>query len=439
MSYSKYKIHQLIDLLNKKEVSAKDLTAEAFKRIEEKDQEIGAFLALNKEEALKKADQVDEKRRSGQELASLAGIPMALKDNISTKGLLTTAASKMLHNYIPPYNARVVDMLDSQDAILLGKVNMDEFAMGVSNEASAAAVASGQAFFALGSDTAGSIRQAASFSSLVGLKPTYGSVSRFGLIALAPSMDQIGPLTKDVRDMAIVYSAIAGYDPADSTSAKRDYPDFTQALGRGVKGMRIGLPKELIDLGLSDDVKKAWQEAAKELEDLGAHVEECSLPNFKYASAAYSIISAAEASSDLARYDGIRYGYRAENQDNLLDMFTKTREEGFGSSVKSRLLLGAFVLNEDNYQNYYIRALKARRLVKEDFDQVFNSFDLLLTPTTPDLVIPANLAGLPALSLAWGQSAGMPIGLQLMGPAFAEEKIFAAAYELEINKGGNAE
>lgn len=480
MSYSQYKVHELVELLNKKEVSAREVAEDAFKLIEEKDGDIGAFLTLNKEAALKKADQVDKKRAANERAGLLAGVPMALKDNISTKDLLTTAGSKMLYNYLPPFNARVVDMLDQEDALLLGKLNMDEFAMGSSNETSAykltknpldlsrvpggssggpaAAVASGQAFFSLGSDTGGSIRQPAAFCGLVGLKPSYGSVSRRGLIAMAPSMDQIGPLTKDVRDSALVYSAIAGYDKEESTSAKRDYPDFTQALTSGVKGMKIGLPKEFFDLNLTDDVKKSWERAAKELADMGAIVEECSLPNSKYAAAAYYIISAAEASSDLARYDGVRYGLRSEKADSLLEMFLNTREEGFGSNVKTKLLLGAYALSADNYEKYYMQALRARRMVKEDFDGVFANFDLLLTPTTPDVAfkfgqvkdavsmqlqdictIPANLAGLPALSLPWGKSDGMPVGLQLMGPLFSEEKIFAAAYELEGRNGGRAE
>lgn len=474
MSYYKYTIHEILDLLNKKEVSSLEVTESLFKRIEEKDPKIQAYLTLNKEKALASAKEIDNKRAKNLELGKLAGVPMGLKDNISTKNLLTTCGSKMLYNYIPPFDATAVVKLAADDSILLGKLNLDEFAMGSSTETSAfqktrnsfdlsfvpggssggpaAAVAADEAFFTLGSDTGGSIRQPASFCGVVGLKPTYGSVSRHGLIALASSLDQIGSLTKDIRDSALVLNSITGYDFNDSTSANIKHPDYTKALVNDINGLKIGIPKEYFEEGISQGVKDNLNEAIKKLEELGAEISDCSLPNNKYAISAYNIIAAAEISSNMSRFDGVRFGHRSEEEDNLIEMFTKTRNEGFGSEVKSRILLGTHVLSADYYENYYMKALKVRNLIKQDFEKAFEKFDLLLTPTVPDTAfkfggikdpiamyrqdictLPANLAGLPALSMPFGTSEGMPVGIQFIGKAFGEETLLRAAYTLEQN------
>ncbi len=474
MTYFKYTAHEILDLLNKKEVSSLEVTESVYKRIEDKDPKIQAYLALNKEKALAKAKVIDEKRAKNIQVGKLAGIPMALKDNISTKDLITTCSSKMLYNYKPPYDATTALKLAEEDSILLGKLNMDEFAMGSSTESSyfqttknpfdlsrvpggssggaAAAVAADEAFFTLGSDTGGSIRQPASYCGVVGMKPTYGAVSRYGLIAFASSLDQIGPFTKDVTDCALVMNSITGHDANDSTSANIKYPDYTKALVNDIKGMKIGIPKEYFGEGISAGVKANIDEAIKKLEELGAEIGECSMPNTEYAMPAYYIIAPAECSSNLSRFDGVRYGLRSEQEDTLMEMFCKTREQGFGSEVKSRIMLGTYALSAGYYDAYYLKALRVRNLIKQDFDKAFEKFDLLLTPTVPSAAfkfgeisdpismylqdvctIPVNLAGLPGLSMPYGTSEGMPVGIQFIGKPFGEETILRAAYTLEQN------
>jgi aspartyl-tRNA(Asn)/glutamyl-tRNA(Gln) amidotransferase subunit A len=474
VTYFKYTAHEILDLLNKKEVSSLEVTESVYKRIEDKDPKIQAYLALNKEKALAKAKVIDEKRAKNIQVGKLAGIPMALKDNISTKDLITTCSSKMLYNYKPPYDATTALKLAEEDSILLGKLNMDEFAMGSSTESSyfqttknpfdlsrvpggssggaAAAVAADEAFFTLGSDTGGSIRQPASYCGVVGMKPTYGAVSRYGLIAFASSLDQIGPFTKDVTDCALVMNSITGHDANDSTSANIKYPDYTKALVNDIKGMKIGIPKEYFGEGISAGVKANIDEAIKKLEELGAEIGECSMPNTEYAMPAYYIIAPAECSSNLSRFDGVRYGLRSEQEDTLMEMFCKTREQGFGSEVKSRIMLGTYALSAGYYDAYYLKALRVRNLIKQDFDKAFEKFDLLLTPTVPSAAfkfgeisdpismylqdvctIPVNLAGLPGLSMPYGTSEGMPVGIQFIGKPFGEETILRAAYTLEQN------
>ncbi len=474
MSYFKYTAKEILDLLNKKEVSSLEVTESVYKRIEDKDPKIQAYLALNKERALAKAREIDDKRAKNIQVGKLAGIPMALKDNISTMDLTTTCSSKMLYNYKPPYDATTALKLAGDDAILLGKLNMDEFAMGSSTETShyqktknpfdlshvpggssggaAAAVASDEAFFTLGSDTGGSIRQPASYCGVVGMKPTYGAVSRYGLIAFASSLDQIGPFTKDVTDCALVMNSITGHDANDSTSADIKYPDYTKALVNDIKGMKIGIPKEYFGEGISAGVRANIDEAIKKFEELGAEIGECSMPNTDYAMPAYYIIAPAECSSNLSRYDGVRYGLRSEQEDTLMEMFCKTRNQGFGSEVKSRIMLGTYALSAGYYDAYYLKALRVRNLIKQDFDKAFEKFDILLTPTVPSTAfkfgeisdpismylqdvctIPVNLAGLPGLSMPYGTSEGMPVGIQLIGKPFGEETILRAAYTLEQN------
>ena len=474
MSYFKYTAHEILDLLNKKEVSSLEVAESVYKRIEDKDPKIQAYLALNKDKALAKAREIDDKRAKNLQVGKLAGIPMALKDNISTMDLTTTCSSKMLYNYKPPYDATTALKLAGDDAILLGKLNMDEFAMGSSTETSAyqqtknpfdlsyvpggssggaaAAVAADEAFFTLGSDTGGSIRQPASYCGVVGMKPTYGAVSRYGLIAFASSLDQIGPFTKDVTDCALVMNSITGHDVNDSTSADIKYPDYTKALVNDIKGMKIGIPKEYFGEGISAGVRANIDEAIKKLEELGAEIGECSMPNTEYAMPAYYIIAPAECSSNLSRYDGVRYGLRSEQEDTLMEMFCKTRNQGFGSEVKSRIMLGTYALSAGYYDAYYLKALRVRNLIKQDFDKAFEKFDILLTPTVPSTAfrfgeisdpismylqdvctIPVNLAGLPGLSMPYGTSEGMPVGIQFIGKPFGEETILRAAYTLEQN------
>ncbi|HHX76938.1 MAG TPA: Asp-tRNA(Asn)/Glu-tRNA(Gln) amidotransferase subunit GatA [Firmicutes bacterium] len=407
----------------------------------------------------------------------LAGIPMALKDNICTRGIPTTCCSRILADYCPPYNATAVETLYEDGAVLLGKTNMDEFAMGSSTEhsafhttrnpwdldrapggssgGSAAAVAAREAAFALGSDTGGSIRQPAAYCGVVGMKPTYGLVSRYGLVAFASSLDQIGPLTKDVRDCALVLNSICRYDKRDSTSVRVKATDYTAALGRDVKGMKIGVPKELMTEGIAPEVRQLVTAALSFMEkNLGVEVEEASLPHSEYALPAYYIIAPAEASSNLARYDGVRYGLRVPGED-LWDTIVATRSKGFGREVKRRIMLGTYVLSSGYYDAYYLKALKVRTKVKEDFAQAFQRFDLLVTPTTPTpafkigektrdyltmylndmCTVPVNLAGLPAISLPCGLTGGLPVGLQIIGPAFGEEAILSLGYAYEQGTG----
>lgn len=464
--------HELSELLAQKEISSEELVKEQFRRIDAVEEKVQAFLTVTRDEALKQARKVDEKRKRGEQLSPLAGIPMALKDNMCTKGVKTTCASQMLHNFIPPYNATVVEKLQEAEAVVLGKCNMDEFAMGSSTEnsrfqvtrnpfdldavpggssgGSAAAVAAREAVFALGSDTGGSIRQPAAFCGVIGLKPTYGAVSRFGLVAFASSLDQIGPFTRDITDCALVMNAICGYDPKDSTSASVEVPDYTKALVNDVRGLKIGLPKEYLREGIDPAISDYLHQAAAKLEELGAVCEEVSLPHTEYALPTYYILAPAEASSNLARYDGVRYGLRVEGED-LISMFKRTRSEGFGEEVKRRIMLGTYALSSGYYDAYYLKALKVRTLIKQDFDQAFTQYDCLLTPTSPSVAfkfgektddpltmylsdvftIPVNLAGVPALSLPFGMSQGRPVGLQLIGKAFGEDTLLRVGYTLE--------
>lgn len=467
-------VSELHELLVHKDISSTELTKAYIERIHTVDPELKAYLTVLEEQALTQAAEVDRKIALGEVLGALEGIPMALKDNMCTEGVRTSCASKMLENFIPPYNATVTDRLRAAGTILLGKVNMDEFAMGSSTENSyfaktrnpwdlecvpggssggaAVAVAADEAAFALGSDTGGSIRQPAAFCGVVGMKPTYGVVSRFGLIAFASSLDQIGPLTKTVRDNALVLNAIAGYDSLDSTSVPNEKPDYTKFLVNDIKGLRIGIPREYFGEGIEPDVARGIQAGIQTLIDLGAEVAECSLPHTEYAIPAYYLIATAEASSNLARYDGVRYGFRAE-ADDVLGMFKKTRAAGFGQEVKRRIMLGTYALSSGYYDAYYLKAQKVRTLIKQDFDKAFERFDVLLSPTAPTpafkfgeksanplamylsdiTTVPINLAGIPAISIPAGFVNGLPIGMQLMGKALDEGTLYRAAYTFEQN------
>lgn len=470
-----FTLAEALKRLGKREISALELTEAALRRIEAVDESVKAFVTVTSDEALAAATLMDAKRLSGEEMPPLAGIPMALKDNLCTKGVLTTCSSKILANFKPPYDATVVELLRAAGAVMLGKTNLDEFAMGSSTEnsalfttrnpwdlervpggssgGSAAAVAADEVCFALGSDTGGSIRQPAAFCGVVGLKPTYGRVSRYGLIAFASSLDQIGPFTKDISDCAVVMNAIAGYDSRDTTSVPLASQDYTAQLSDGVKGLKIGVPKEYFAEGIDPDVRHAVQKALAVLVSLGAEAEEISLPHTDFGIPVYYLIAPAEASSNLARYDGVQYGYRAE-ADNLLEMYKKTRSRGFGSEVKRRIMLGTYALSSGYYDAYYLKALKVRTLIKQDFDEAFEKFDLILTPTTPSTAfkagtvedpltmylndictIPVNLAGLPALSMLCGFVNNLPVGLQLIGKPFAEATILRAAYAYEQHSG----
>lgn len=466
-------IHELHTKLVNKEISAVELTKAVIAHKEQVEPAVHAYLSDSHEQALAVAANVDEKIAKGEAISPLAGVPGAIKDNICIQGQPATCASKMLENFIPPYNASVMEQLFSQDVVSLGKLNMDEFAMGGSTEnsalaktanpwntdcvpggssgGSAAAVSSGSAIWALGSDTGGSIRQPASFCGVVGMKPTYGNVSRYGLIAFASSLDQIGPVTRDVTDAAIVMNAITGHDVKDSTSIPGDRPDYTKALVNDVKNIKIGVPKEYYGEGLNAEVRKAMDEAIETYKKLGAEIIEVSLPTTKYALSAYYIIALAEASTNLARYDGVSYGLRVP-ADNLVEMSTKTRTEGFGQEVQRRILLGTYVLSSGYYDAYYLKALKVRRLIKNEFDEAFKQVDLLLAPTAPNIsykfgeklndplamyledvcTVPANLAGIPGISVPTGMSSSnLPIGMQLLGPAMGEEVLLRAAYTFE--------
>ncbi len=461
------------DRLARKELSVSELTETSLKRIAETDGKIGAFLTLDEEGARQTAKALDEQLAAGGERGLLFGLPAGIKDNMVTEGLRTTCASRFLDNHIPIYDATAVRKLRSAQAVTVGKLNMDEFAMGGSNEnsayqpvrnpwdlsrvpggssgGSAAAVAAGQAYFTLGSDTGGSIRQPAAYCGVVGLKPTYGLVSRFGLVAFASSLDQIGPVTKNVEDAAFVLQAIAGHDPMDSTSADVDIPDYTAALSGDVRGLRIGVPKEYLGQGVDPRVKERVLEALGQFESLGAAWEEVSLPHTEYAVAAYYLLASSEASSNLARFDGVRYGVRAENPDNLMDLYRRSRSEGFGPEVKRRIMLGTYALSSGYYDAYYLKAQKVRTLIKRDFDQAFEKYDLIVGPTAPTpafklgeqvgdplqmymndiLTIPVSLAGVPAISVPCGFADGLPVGLQIIGKPFDETTVLRAAHAYE--------
>ncbi|AQP52924.1 aspartyl/glutamyl-tRNA amidotransferase subunit A [Vagococcus penaei] len=467
----KLSVKELATKIQTKDVSVEEVVTATFNRIKETEPVVDAFITLNEEKALEMARALDIEGNTKQ--APLAGVPIGIKDNIVTKGLLTTAASKMLYNFDPVYDATVMTKLYDGGLIPVGKLNMDEFAMGSATETSyfkktknawdqtkvpggssggsAAAVAAGQIPASLGSDTGGSIRQPASFNGIVGMKPTYGRVSRFGLIAFASSLDQIGPMTRTVEDNALILNHLAGHDERDSTSATHEVPDFTRSIGKEVKGLTIGLPKEFMGEGIHPDVKAAVEQAAKTYEALGATIKEISLPYSKYGVEVYYIIASSEASSNLQRFDGIRYGYRSENVKNLDDVYVNSRSEGFGAEVKRRIMLGSFSLSSGYYDAYFKKAGQVRTLIINDFKQAFKEVDLILGPVSPTvafdfgadsedpvtaymrdiLTIPVNLAGLPGMSLPCGFSEGLPIGLQLIGDYFEEEKMYQAAYAFE--------
>lgn len=465
-------VHELHRMLVEKEISATELTERMIRHKEKHEPQVHAYLTDTHEKALATAERVDRKIAAGEEIAPLAGIPGAIKDNICITGETTSAASKILEGFVAPYTASVIELLEKQDYISLGKLNMDEFAMGSSTEnsafgasrnpwntehvpggssgGSAAAVAATEAIWTLGSDTGGSIRQPASYCGLVGLKPTYGLVSRYGLLAFSSSLDQIGPITKDVRDCAIVLNAIAGHDPKDSTSIPGDRPDYTQALREDVKGLKIGIPEEFFGDGIRPAVKEAVEKALQDYETMGAELIPISLPRTKYAISAYYIIAPAEASSNLSRYDGVGFGLRVPGE-NIIDMYKKTRTQGFGPEVQRRIMLGTYVLSAGYYDAYYLKALKVRTLIKEDFAKAFEQVDLIVTPTVPGTAfkfgektadplsmymedvctVPVNLAGIPGISIPCGFADGLPIGLQLIGPNLSEELLLRAAYTFE--------
>ena len=466
-------IHELKDKLNTRETSAEEIVNSVFERIDRVEKDIRAYITIMRDSAMADARQTDEVLKKG-EGGALAGIPIALKDILCTKGILTTCASRMLGNFVPPYDATVVEKLKEAGAIFTGKTNMDEFAMGSSTETSfygpsrnpwdleripggssggsAAAVAADECIAALGSDTGGSIRQPAALCGVVGMKPTYGRVSRFGLIAFASSLDQIGPFTKDVEDCAIMMNVLSGYDHRDSTSASEEVPDYRQFLGKGIGGFTIGVPKEYFIGGLDPEVEKAVRQAVKTIESAGARCVEVSLPHTEYCLAVYYIVAPAEASSNLARYDGVKYGFRFKEGRDLLDMYKKTRSLGFGAEVKRRIMIGTYALSSGYYDAYYKKASQVRALIKQDFDEAFKTCDALLTPTTPtpafrigektddplqmylsDLfTISANLAGIPGISVPCGySSSGLPIGLQFLAAHFQEGRLIQIASEYE--------
>lgn len=470
MSLFKHTSAEMQELLKNKEVTIADLTAEAFARIDALDGEVGAFLALNKEAATAQAAEMD--KVPFEERGPLFGLPIGVKDNIVTEGLETTCASKILEGFNPIYDATVVQKLRDAGMITVGKVNMDEFAMGSANEnssikpvhnpwnfnhvpggssgGSAAAVAAGEVPFTLGSDTGGSIRQPAAYCGVVGMKPTYGRVSRYGLVAFASSLDQIGPITRNVRDNALLLEAISGVDANDSTSANVEVPDFAAQLTGDIKGLKVAVPKEYLGEGVSAGVKAQVQAAIDKLKELGATVDEVSLPHSKYALAAYYILSSSEASSNLSRFDGIRYGFRAE-ADNLEDLYLQTRAQGFGDEVKRRIMLGTYSLSAGTYDAYYKKAQQVRTLIKQDFDEVFKSYDVIVGPTTPTiafklgeniedpmtvyandiLTVPINLAGVPAISIPCGFDGDLPVGLQIIGNYFEEGTVYRVADAFE--------
>ena len=476
MDLYKSTAHELHDKLVNKEISSVELTKALYERIDAVEDQVKAYVTLDKENALAQAAKVDAMIAAGEKIAPLAGIPGAIKDNICTKGLLTTCSSKMLANVVPIYDAHVIKKLRAEETIFLGKTNMDEFAMGSTTESSyfqathnpwnldrvpggssggsAAAIAAGEAIWTLGSDTGGSIRQPASFNGCVGIKPTYGRVSRYGCVAFASSLDQIGPITRDVTDAATVLNTICGKDEHDSTSLPVEVPDFTKALRQDVKGLRIGLPKEYYGEGLDPKVHAELKKAIAQYEAMGAEIVEISLPHTEYAVITYYIIAPAEASANLARYDGVRYGFRAANATSAPEMTTLSRTEGFGAEVKRRIMLGTYVLSSGYYDAYYKKAMQVRTLIRRDFDSAFEKCDVILAPTSPVVAypidgkmdplsiymldvytIPVNMAGLPGISVPCGFADGMPVGMQLLAPAFAEARLLAVCHAVEALVG----
>ena len=474
MEITELTVHELIEKLKNKELTSTEITQSYINRIKEKEPEVQAFVTTLEDEALKQAKEIDEKRASGEIKNDLAGIPIGIKDNMCTKGIKTTCSSHMLENFVSPYDATVVEKLKSENLIDLGKLNMDEFAMGGSTEysyfhktynpwnlnkvpggssgGSAAAVAANMVPWALGSDTGGSIRQPSSFCGVVGLKPTYGLISRYGLVAFASSLDQIGPITKDVEDSAILLNLIAGHDEKDTTSADIAKKDYTKNLKNDIKGKKIGVPKEFFGEGINTEVKEKLQEAIETSKELGAEVEAFSLDIAKYSLATYYIIACAEASSNLGRFDGIRYGYRTPEFSNLKELYKKSRSEGFGPEVKRRIILGTYVLSSGYYDAYYKKAHHVRTLVMKEFQKAFEKYDVILTPTSPTVAfdigsksnnplemyladictVSVNIAGLPGISIPCGvDKEGMPVGMQLIGNKFEEEKLLNMAYVFE--------
>ncbi|ALV21628.1 MULTISPECIES: Asp-tRNA(Asn)/Glu-tRNA(Gln) amidotransferase subunit GatA [Carnobacterium] len=471
MTLLDHTLEELHQLLVAKETTAEAIMKAVYARIAETEDKVGAFITLTEEEALEQARQMDAEGIDPANI--LSGLPIGIKDNIVTEGTLTTAASKMLEDFVPIYDATVMEKVKKAGMISVGKLNMDEFAMGGSTErsyfkvthnpwnlakvpggssgGSAAAVAAGQVPMTLGTDTGGSIRQPAAFNGVVGMKPTYGRVSRFGLIAFASSLDQIGPLTRNVKDNALVLNAISGYDEKDSMSYTKEVPDFTAGIEDGVKGMKIGVPKEYLQEGLEAGVKEAVLKAIETFKELGAIVEEVSLPHSKYGVPAYYIIASSEASSNLQRFDGIRYGYRSPEAKTLEEVYVKSRSEGFGMEVKRRMMLGTFSLSSGFYDAHFKKAGQTRTLIRQDFENVFAEYDLILGPTTTTtafdiggqvhdpvamylsdiLTVPVNLAGVPAISIPCGFSEGLPVGLQLIANHFDEQTIYQAAYAFE--------
>jgi len=467
-------IHEAHKLLKQRRISSLELTKSALKRITEVESKIRACVTIVEDMALKQAEQVDNYIKTAHEITPLTGIPTLIKDVMCTKGIRTTCSSKMLENFVPPYDATVIEKLKAQKAVIVGKTNMDEFAMGSSTEhsaffptynpwdlsrvpggssgGSAAAVAADETIYALGSDTGGSIRQPAALCSVVGLKPTYGRVSRFGLVAFASSLDQIGPITKDVTDCALVMNVIAGYDSRDSTSVPYPVPDYTQPLIRDIKGLKLGIPREYLVEGVQNKVRAVLQAAIDELQELGAEIDwEVSLPHTKYALAAYYILAPSEASANLARYDGVKYGFSERDASNVIETTEKTRQFGFGPEVKRRIMLGTYALSAGYYDAYYLKAQKVRTLIKQEFEHAFEKCDALVTPTSPIVpfklgekledpmqmylsdvcTLPINIAGIPAISIPAGFADNLPIGMQIMGKPFSEETLLRIAFAYE--------
>lgn len=474
MNITDLTVHELKEKLEKKELTSYEITKAYIEKIEEREKDVQAFVTTLEKEALEKAEEIDKKIESGEIVEKLAGIPIGIKDNICTKGVKTTCSSKMLENFVAPYDATVMEKINSEKLINLGKLNMDEFAMGGSTEhsyfhitrnpwnlnkvpggssgGSAAAVAAGIIPWALGTDTGGSIRQPASFCGVVGLKPTYGLVSRYGVVAFASSLDQVGPITKDVTDSAMLLNIIAGKDKMDSTSIEREKIDYTKALKNDVKGLKIAVPKEFFGEGINEEVKENLEKAIEIYKALGAEVSEVSLNIAEYALASYYIIACAEASSNLGRFDGVRYGHRAKEYSNVKELFRNSRTEGFGQEVKRRIILGTYVLSSGYYDAYYKKAQQVRTLVMNEFNKVFNNYDVILTPTSPTVAfdigskindplamylsdictVSVNIAGLPGISIPCGvDKNGMPIGMQLIGNKFTEETLLNTAYTFE--------
>lgn len=474
MNITELTVHELQEKLKNNELTCAEITKAYVDRIQEKEKDVKAFVTTLEEVAMEEAEMIDKKRETGECQSELAGIPIGIKDNMCTKGVRTTCSSRMLEDFIAPYDATVIQKIKEKEMINLGKLNMDEFAMGASTEysylkktsnpwnltkvpggssgGSAAAVAANMVPWALGTDTGGSIRQPSSFCGVVGLKPTYGLVSRYGVVAFASSLDQVGPITKDVRDCAILLNIIAGHDPKDTTSAEVEEKDYTKALKNDVKGLKIGVPKEYFGEGINKEVKDSLEKAIEKYKELGAEIEECSIDIAEHALASYYIIACAEASSNLGRFDGIRYGHRAKEFSNLKELYCNSRSEGFGEEVKRRIILGTYVLSSGYYDAYYKKAQQVRTLVMKKFADAFEKYDVLLTPTSPTVAfdigsrsnnplemyladictVPVNIAGLPGISIPCGvDQEGMPVGMQLIGKKFSEEILLNAAYTYE--------